>query len=29
MADEKYLRKPEWLKIPIRKGDNLHFVEDL
>ncbi len=29
MADKSYLRKPEWLKIPVRKGDNLHFVEDL
>ena len=29
MVDKTYLRKPEWLKIPVRKGDNLHFVEDL
>ena len=29
MADKNYLRKPDWLKIPVRKGDNLNFVEDL
>ena len=29
MADSTYLRKPEWLKIPVRKGDKMHFVEDL
>ena len=29
MADKNYQRKPDWLKIPVRKGDNLHFVEDL
>ncbi len=29
VADKSYLRKPDWLKIPVRKGDNLHFVEDL
>ncbi|OQY31316.1 MAG: lipoyl synthase [Spirochaetaceae bacterium 4572_59] len=29
MADSSYIRKPEWLKIPIRKGNNLNFVEEL
>ena len=33
MADEinriPHLRKPDWLKIPIRRGNNLAFVEDL
>lgn len=26
---DKALRKPEWLKIPIRRGNNLAYVEDL
>ena len=29
MDDKKVLRKPEWLKIPIRRGGNLAYVEDL
>lgn len=28
-SKEKILRKPEWLKIPIRRGNNLAYVEDL
>ncbi|MDA3956033.1 lipoyl synthase [Oceanispirochaeta sp.] len=26
---DKVLRKPDWLKIPIRRGNNLAYVEDL
>lgn len=29
ISEEKHLRKPEWLKIPIRRGNNMAFVEDL
>ena len=29
MGKDDVLRKPEWLKIPIRRGGNLSYVEDL